>query len=59
MKVRLTEDVELRGGDEVWNPRRFEMLKAQNPDGRVAVTDDKKQTFIAPIGKLEIVKDER
>lgn len=57
MKVKLTEVVELRGGDDVWNPRRFELLQKQNPNGRVAVKDDKDQVFIVPIGKLEIVKD--
>lgn len=54
MKVVLTEIVELRGSDvKAWDEKRFDMLKKMNPDGRLAVTDEKGQVFIAPIGKLE------
>ncbi len=56
MKVKLTEVVELRGG-EAWTEKRLELLKNMNKDGRVAVTDDKGQTFVAPIKCLEIVPE--
>lgn len=56
MKVRLTEIVDLN--DQNWNKRRLEIMKANSPQGRVAVTDEKGQTFIAPLDSLEFIPEE-
>ena len=56
LKLRLTETVILKG--ETWDENRFEFLKKQNPEGRVAVQDERQQTFIVPIGKLELEKEQ-
>ena len=51
MKVHLSEIVELRG--DAWTDHRFENLKKQNPEGRVAVIDEKQQVFVVSIKDLE------
>jgi hypothetical protein len=49
LKSRLTETVILKG--DTWDENRFEFLKQQNPEGRVAVVDERQQTFIVPVDK--------
>jgi len=56
LKLRLTETVILKG--DTWDENRFEFRKKQNPEGRVAVQDERQQTFIVPNGKLELEKEQ-
>jgi hypothetical protein len=55
VKVLLSEVVTLQGG--AWDEKRFEMLKKQNPKGKLAVHDESGQVFIVPIGNLTIVQE--